>query len=564
MPKRICLACNELKPHYSHKLCYLCYRDNQCRWLYNVDRWAVETLEKPQCQNLMQPGCMGFCKKHWKYIQQQQRQRGFQRNPMSDMRRQAMRDRIQQYLIHNRPSTTRVPRKSTLLHEEIIPVDKLAPLVLRQWVGSDGTIYFSGSPTGIHTLTLAHSPPERVASHWEGYVESAIRSADPLYWRIETIIVFIDKADPSPTGRYAGWLFKMATTATGVIMSEDVETLHELLTEFDTKKHRLPREYRDVNRYQSPAQLSRALEEHFQESKRGQYLRLVGEGIEHIYGDEHDPGDLKVYRITTPEAAHRVGQGTRWCVKDEIHASGYLDRGELYYVNVSPEYQEAYPSIDYPVLAYTGDGVEIRDRHNDAPKSSADDEDERKALHDLTHALRTADRSLVCNAHNRLIMDECGQCQSTSMCESCAIECYDCPNQLCPKCAKECAVCENTPCDDCAYGCEVCQQRVCRDCLHICQACSNVHMCSECVKECAGCGDALCEKCVNGKECNDCKDPLCRKCQKYCPVCDQLVCDGCGYDCSGCGQRACDDCSNDDGYCTNCAGEEKDDDNDWY
>lgn len=77
-PQRICDSCNEMKPHYSHKLCYLCYRTLQCRWLDDIDKW-VDNLEKPQCQNLMHK--MGFCKKHWKRIQQEERSRKNRDNP---------------------------------------------------------------------------------------------------------------------------------------------------------------------------------------------------------------------------------------------------------------------------------------------------------------------------------------------------------------------------------------------------------------------------------------------------------------------------------------------------
>lgn len=72
-PQRTCASCRELKPHYSHKLCYLCYRELQCRWLNDIDDWAIYTLEKPQCQRIMYK--MGFCKKHWKRIQQTERER---------------------------------------------------------------------------------------------------------------------------------------------------------------------------------------------------------------------------------------------------------------------------------------------------------------------------------------------------------------------------------------------------------------------------------------------------------------------------------------------------------
>jgi len=80
--QRICASCKELKPHYMYKLCYLCYRNLQCRWLDDIEEW-FDALEKPQCQNLMFK--MGFCEEHWDYIQDKERERkkrdAQQRNP---------------------------------------------------------------------------------------------------------------------------------------------------------------------------------------------------------------------------------------------------------------------------------------------------------------------------------------------------------------------------------------------------------------------------------------------------------------------------------------------------
>lgn len=79
MSKRICESCEQYLPHYSHKLCYRCYRELQCRWLADIDLY-VDTMEKPQCQNIMYK--MGLCKKHWKHIQHLEKKRKKQRpNP---------------------------------------------------------------------------------------------------------------------------------------------------------------------------------------------------------------------------------------------------------------------------------------------------------------------------------------------------------------------------------------------------------------------------------------------------------------------------------------------------
>jgi hypothetical protein len=68
-----CSGCKEKKYIYKNKYCYLCFRERQCRWLYDIDRWAVDTLQKPQCENLMSE--MGFCEMHWKTIQLLERRR---------------------------------------------------------------------------------------------------------------------------------------------------------------------------------------------------------------------------------------------------------------------------------------------------------------------------------------------------------------------------------------------------------------------------------------------------------------------------------------------------------
>lgn len=73
-----CPDCGESKPQYQYGLCYLCYRKNQCRWLDDIDLW-VDTMEKPQCSRLMYK--MGFCKKHWRTLQQKERERENRDNP---------------------------------------------------------------------------------------------------------------------------------------------------------------------------------------------------------------------------------------------------------------------------------------------------------------------------------------------------------------------------------------------------------------------------------------------------------------------------------------------------
>lgn len=543
MPNRICQACNELKPHYSHKLCYLCYRANQCRWLDDVDRW-VDTLEKPQCQNLMASGCMGFCRKHWKHIEQQHRQRGFQRNPLSDNRRKIFRNKIQKWLLRSASRGMRPSRNAALRDEVVVPIAGHEPLVLQQ-LHDDGYIYFVGSPTGPHRIPGGE--PQRAQIHWQGYIENATEAIDRFVDRIGNFVGFISAADPTPGGSYAMWLFKMIKARKVVSTGgEDITTLQELLTEFDAKKHRLPQELRDINRFQAPGDVSRALREHFEPSKRAVHKQLVEEGTEHIYGD-NDPRSLQVYRITTAQAANRVAQGTQWCVKNEGIAARYLKEAPLYYITASDTYIDRdNTDIQYPVLAHPGDPVQVRDV--DDSTISEDD----KGLQDLLAALRFADSRFICKLHNRPCLAECDTCYSGGGCRSCIESCYDCANELCKQCAQECAICENVSCGDCRYTCDICRNDHCRECINVCTGCGNIHMCDSCAFHCGNCEDAICYRC-NKSECNECTEPLCDKCSSvYCSVCDQSVCEDCSFRCPSCKQQVCEEgCSNGE-VCASC------------
>jgi hypothetical protein len=67
----ICKRCKTRKFHYQYNLCYLCYQEMRCRWLDDIDRWV--DYQKPQCSKLQY--VMGFCKKHWRTIEQKEKER---------------------------------------------------------------------------------------------------------------------------------------------------------------------------------------------------------------------------------------------------------------------------------------------------------------------------------------------------------------------------------------------------------------------------------------------------------------------------------------------------------
>ena len=327
-------------------------------------------------------------------------------NPLSENRRAVFKKLIRKHLL--RPARGTVPRKAILEDRVELPLPiEGGPIVLRRLRGDEDT-YFVGSPTGMHRVSNMRTPHE-ITVHWEGYVDNAARSVEGFLRHYEAILALLEEADPTPTGSYATWIFKMFR---GKHTSyEDARTLHEMLSEFDAKKHRLPPELRDINSYAKPGDVSRAMREHFEESKRGRYQRLVQEGSELIYERE----GLFVYRITTPEAANRVAQKTQWCVKDERIAKNYLSEAPLYYIDVTPEYENQDESdIQYPVLAHAGSEIQIRDV-DDATISTTDSED----LDDIKQALLAADQKFVCPTHNELKLRECETCYSAGICPNC-------------------------------------------------------------------------------------------------------------------------------------------------
>ena len=204
-------------------------------------------------------------------------------NPLSESRNRFFRKLISDYYLRS----LRAPRGSLTLHEE-----KIGPLNLRISQKED-SIQFTGSPTGGHSLDVSASTKARIDAHWEGYCETASRFLDRLPEKVDRAIDFLNKADPSTSGKYSAWLFKLYTSHHGTPIEDDITELNELLIEFELKKHRLPIQFRDINTYTTSGELSRTLREQFRESKRGRRKRLEGAGLDLIYHDD----DYEIIKI---------------------------------------------------------------------------------------------------------------------------------------------------------------------------------------------------------------------------------------------------------------------------
>jgi N-glycosidase YbiA len=466
------------------------------------------------------------------------------RNPLSEARIDHFRKLAEKfYLRPKRGGRWEPGTKRTVLSQE-----KLGPLTLTIFREEspkykNSMIIFSGSPTGEHSLD-GGSSQQRISAHWEGYVSSASAYVQEVRYQggvIDRVIRFLDATDPTPRGKYANWLFKVFMNNRQA--EDDVMVLHELLSEFDQKKHRLPQQLRDINSFDSAGDLSRALRDNFEESKRGREKRLELSGAVIVYEDD----DFRITQLSNTEAAHRYGQKTRWCIKDEAMAKRYLESGPFYYIEVNEDLDLM--SNTGPILAYSGvisntymsGHVEIKDVDNS-------DLEDSEARDKLIEVFKTLEPSFICSSHGHLKASECRNCGESAGCESCVIECTDCGNEGCEECMGGCDECGEAACGDCLMSCDSCGSGICRDCMTTCQCCQNAHICDTCQTECSARDESGTRSCAHlfgsccssdSSECAECDNVICKCCRDQCEECGMDLCEGCGTSCPECGYRVC-------------------------
>ena len=121
--------------------------------------------------------------------------------------------------------------------------------------------------------------------------------------------------------KYATWISRLWVNRT-IRMPEDEDKLTKKLQLFDSKKQLLSVEQRNINNYNSYAQLAQTLEQYVDvKSKIQTKKNLIFEGQEVI--KEQPP--YTVVKITTPEAASKLLRGTEYCVKDPKYWEYYVE-----------------------------------------------------------------------------------------------------------------------------------------------------------------------------------------------------------------------------------------------
>lgn len=139
-------------------------------------------------------------------------------------------------------------------------------------------------------------------------------------WAIEVS----KKIDGKPT--FSDWLCRQAI-AEDIKPGEDNEKLIETLKKFEKFKPKLPENKRNILNYKKFGDLAETLDTiSGPVSKRQETIEKSQEGSTSVY----ENGPVQVYKITTPEAAMQISQGTQWCTKIYDHARNYINEGPLY------------------------------------------------------------------------------------------------------------------------------------------------------------------------------------------------------------------------------------------
>jgi hypothetical protein len=360
---------------------------------------------------------------------------------------------------------------------------------------------------------------------------------DQIERRSEDILNWLAEADPTNSGQYIGWLFKILKNKK-MRLPEDIQTLNELLQEFHLKKHKLPEKYRNIYVFETPGKISKILREYIVESKREKLRRLITEGQEKIYNDVDPEGvfDYQIIKITTPEAAAQLLRNTRWCVKDPKWANIYLKKAPLYLIIDRGEYL---------ALAHASDDVvEVRDPDDDPIT------EEHPYITIIKNLLFGLNSKFICKFHNRIKNTECSGCGTENQCFSCMSTCSECDSKYCNNCLVRCDVCREICCKDCSEKCADCEKDICDNDATKCDCCHEDVFCTECIRKCKLCEHDFGGDCVEA--CDICSDEICNCCRSECPQCFSVAGICCMKTCKECMRYFCDSCLSRDRICAEC------------
>jgi len=154
----------------------------------------------------------------------------------------------------------------------------------------------------------------------------------------EEQIKLVDNADPTHN-KYVVWLARMFLEGK-LRLPEDTQIISNAIKQFDLiKNKRVFEEEKDLNKYSSPGGLYKVLEKYEDRSEEESSLTKRLEKADSGAKLAVRGSGFEWYEITTAEAAHFMGSGTKWCTVplESNYSKEYLEKGPLYILYEGPK-----------------------------------------------------------------------------------------------------------------------------------------------------------------------------------------------------------------------------------
>jgi len=439
----------------------------------------------------------------------------------------------------------------------------------------------------LYSMTR-HNPisPKRLHFLTEALQKKLTRTNQADLWaQLEPKLKHLGEADPTSSGAYCSWILHLLAKK-NVDLPEDSEKLRELLEIYHRVKPRLPIEFRDVNKFESYAQLRITLLPLLPTLKSIAELEQDGSALlatAPLGGDVY-----QIYRLTTAEAASAAAKNSGWCVCNKETAADYLKEGPLYLIIKNDDRFALCHAASHQVMSI-----------NDEPLCPDNPAHSYRQIQEL---LRKYLPEMLCPIHKdsstyglpkeSIANLECVDCQATGcgdcgfgvcggsycsnmLCGSSEHKCDGCGQKICDddaaksckkdshhclSCVPKCNLCDGAICEDCGMYVDCCETAVCH--YHYSDSCGycSDSFCSACAEfvNCGKCGESGCGSCVEkwvscrcsrelsftcddcAKDCFGCSDKLCSRCEVTCEECDNSVCRQCSSYCRRCQAPYCD------------------------
>lgn len=171
--------------------------------------------------------------------------------------------------------------------------------------------------------------------------------------REQRIFGLIAICDPTPNGKYLNWLSawrRRQWDAFGIAYVcgiEDLDEVSDALKSFHEIHHTLPREYRDVGRYEDVAALARApwlLDDASLRRVNAAERMSAMAGTDILF----EGFGWTLARLRTHASGMWWGKGTRWCTarKSTHYFEHYASRGELFAILTPKGKFQYHPATD--------------------------------------------------------------------------------------------------------------------------------------------------------------------------------------------------------------------------